>query len=426
MNMNGSSHPVITFHGVSKRYATVNRPLDNLWHALRGRGGAQVGVPSYTALQPLNITIYAGEVVGLVGFNGAGKSTLLQLVAKTLLPTEGQVEVNGSIGAILELGAGFNPELTGRENAELALMIANTPTAENPQIIEEVISFADIGQFIDQPIKTYSSGMLMRLAFAVATCQTPKILIVDEALSVGDGAFARKSFDRIMKLRENQTTILFCSHSLFQIEALCSRVLWLHQGHQMAWGPAKEVLVKYDAFLLSGGVIPSPTHSQAAELLGAEVETQSPQGTARFTKVNYTNEKGDSTSPLTMKSQHSTLSIRLAFASDPELPAPSVALTIKGSDGNIVTTTATFMDGVIVGRDAKGHGLVELVVPTVPLLKGKYGVDVYLMCEKGIFIYDSAAQVLEMTVVQDGLEQGKFVIPHTWTPLETFVDANAY
>ena len=241
MNMNGSSHPVITFHGVSKRYATVNRPLDNLWHALRGRGGAQVGVPSYTALQPLNITIYAGEVVGLVGFNGAGKSTLLQLVAKTLLPTEGQVEVNGSIGAILELGAGFNPELTGRENAELALMIANTPTAENPQIIEEVISFADIGKFIDQPIKTYSSGMLMRLAFAVATCQTPKILIVDEALSVGDGAFAKKSFDRIMKLRENQTTILFCSHSLFQIEALCSRVLWLHQGHQMAWGPAKEV-----------------------------------------------------------------------------------------------------------------------------------------------------------------------------------------
>lgn len=413
----GSSNSVIAFHGASKSYVTVNRPLKNLWHALTSRGGPQVGAPTYTALQPLNLTIHAGEVVGLVGLNGAGKSTLLQLVAKTISPTEGRIDVNGSVGAILELGAGFNPEFTGRENAELAMMIANTPTSEIARVIEEVITFADIGQFIDQPIKTYSSGMLMRLAFAVATCQTPKILIVDEALSVGDGAFARKSFDRIMKLRDSQTTILFCSHSLFQIEALCSRVLWLHQGRQMAWGPAKEVLAQYDAFLLSGGVVKSPVNSVAPALSGVAIEPHTLEGTARFTKINYTNEKGDSTSPLLLKSEHSTLRVRLAFASDPKLPPPSVGLTIKGSDGNIVTSTATFMDGVTVARDAQGYAEVELVVPAMPLLKGAYGVDVYLMCERGVFIYDSAAQVFELTVEQDSLVQGKFAIPHTWTPL---------
>lgn len=413
----GSNNSVIAFHGASKSYVTVNRPLKNLWHALTSRGGPQVGVPTYTALHPLDLTIQEGEVVGLVGLNGAGKSTLLQLVAQTISPTEGQIEVNGSVGAILELGAGFNPEFTGRENAELAMLIANTPTSEYGRIIEEVISFADIGQFIDQPIKTYSSGMLMRLAFAVATCQTPKILIVDEALSVGDGAFARKSFDRIMKLRENQTTILFCSHSLFQIEALCSRVLWLHQGRQMAWGPTKEVLAQYDAFLLSGGVAKNSVNSATSTLSGVATEHASLKGTARFSKIHYTNEKGDSTSPLSLKSEHSTLRIRLAFASDPALPAPSVGLTIKGSDGNIVTSTATFMDQVTVTRDAKGYAEVELVIPAVPLLKGAYGVDVYLMCEKGIFIYDSAAQVLELTVEQDSLVQGKFAIPHKWRPL---------
>jgi lipopolysaccharide transport system ATP-binding protein len=148
MTNTGSNKSVIAFHGASKSYVTVNRPLKNLWHALTSRGGPQVGVPTYTALQPLNLSIQAGEVVGLVGLNGAGKSTLLQLVAKTISPTAGQIEVNGSVGAILELGAGFNPEFTGREKAELAMLIANTPTSEYGRIIEEVISFADIGQFL--------------------------------------------------------------------------------------------------------------------------------------------------------------------------------------------------------------------------------------------------------------------------------------
>ena len=417
MTESSSSKPVITFEGASKSYVTVNRPLKNLWHALRSGGGPQVGAPSYTALHPLNLTINAGEVVGLVGLNGAGKSTLLQLVAQTIAPTEGVVNVEGNIGAILELGAGFNPEFTGRENAELALMIANTPTSDIAQIIEEVIAFADIGQFIDQPIKTYSSGMLMRLAFAVSTCKTPKILIVDEALSVGDGAFARKSFDRIMKLREKQTTILFCSHSLFQIEALCNRVLWLHQGHKMAWGPTKEVLAQYDSFLLAGGVVKSEQTIQTSASFESEGETLTLQGTARFTKIHYTNEKGEASSPLRLKSEHSTVQIRLAFASDPALPPPTIGLTIKGSDGHIVTSTATFMDGVLIPRKSNGYGEVELTIPDIPLLKGAYAVDVYLMCEKGIFIYDSAAQVLELAIEQDSLVQGKFAIPHTWTPL---------
>ena len=404
----------IELRGVSKTYITVSQPLRSLLNALRGRKAAQLGVPTYTALQPLDLSIQEGEVVGLVGLNGAGKSTLLQLVAQTISPTQGEVIVDGSIGAILELGAGFNPEFTGRENVKLALIISNTAPSSIDPLVEEAIEFADIGQFIGHPVKTYSSGMLMRLAFAVATCKSPKVLIVDEALSVGDGGFARKSFDRIMKLRDKQTTILFCSHSLFQVEALCSRVLWLHQGRKMAWGPAKSVLAEYDSFLQSGGVVQSERVKSADTGLNIQSDIPPLEGTARFTKIRYSNEKSENSSPLRVTSEQSTVHIQLSFISDHKLPSPSVGLTIKSSEGHVITSTATFMDGVTILRESNGNGQVNLTMPQIPLLKGSYGVDVYLMCEKGIFIYDSAAQALELEVEQRGLAQGKFVIPHTW------------
>lgn len=188
----------------------------------------------HIALEPVSIEIKKGEVLGVIGTNGSGKSTLMQLICGVLEPSSGRVQTNGRIAALLELGAGFNPDFTGRENIFLNAAILGLSHQESNKKIDEIIKFSGVEKFIDQPVKTYSSGMYVRLAFSVATSVDPDILVIDEALSVGDGAFARKSFDRIMSLKQKGCTIVFCSHSIYQVEALCQRVLWLDKGKLQA------------------------------------------------------------------------------------------------------------------------------------------------------------------------------------------------
>ena len=229
MSSKSNSAPfAVSAHDLGKRYFLYERPSDRLKQILFGR--FQSFTQEFWALQHLNLNIKAGEVVGIIGNNGAGKSTLLQLLCGTLKPSSGSLTVHGRVTALLELGAGFNPDFSGRENIFMNAAILGMRYEKIKDELDNIIAFADIGSFIDQPVKTYSSGMFMRLAFAVATSSEPDILIIDEALSVGDGAFARKSFERIMKLKDQGATILFCSHAMYQIEALCSRVLWLEQG----------------------------------------------------------------------------------------------------------------------------------------------------------------------------------------------------
>ena len=204
---------------------------------------------SFMALEDCTLHVQAGEVIGIIGRNGAGKSTLLQILCGTLKPTQGRVAVHGRISALLELGAGFHPEFSGRENIELGAALMGLSSAQIQTTLPHIIDFADIGSFIDEPVKTYSSGMVVRLGFALAVCIQPDILIIDEALSVGDGAFARKSFERIMALKQMGCTIVFCSHSMYQIEALCDRVLWLEQGHTKALGLAQTIVTQYQRFL---------------------------------------------------------------------------------------------------------------------------------------------------------------------------------
>ena len=173
--------------------------------------------------------------LGISGVPGAGKSTLLQVVCGVLQPSLGQRLVRGRIAALLELGAGFNPELTGRENVRLNGPLLGLSSAEVERRMDAIVDFAGIEEYIDQPVRSYSSGMFMRLAFSMATSMDPEILVVDEALSVGDGAFARKSYERIMALKDKGTTILFCSHSMFQVESLCTRALWIEAESARQW-----------------------------------------------------------------------------------------------------------------------------------------------------------------------------------------------
>jgi lipopolysaccharide transport system ATP-binding protein len=203
----------------------------------------------FYALRNVSFEVKKGESVGIIGRNGSGKSTLLQIIAGTLQPTEGSVTVNGRVAALLELGSGFNPEFTGRENVYLNCSILGLTKEETDDRFQSIADFADIGDFLEQPVKTYSSGMTMRLAFAVSINTTPDIFIVDEALSVGDELFQRKCFSRIEEIRKGGSTILFVSHSGGQIVELCDRAILLDSGEKIASGLPKQVLAKYQKLL---------------------------------------------------------------------------------------------------------------------------------------------------------------------------------
>jgi lipopolysaccharide transport system ATP-binding protein len=247
--------PAIRVDRISKCYPVYDRPFDRLRQFVAPRVAQLFGRQSkahyreYWALREISCEIRRGEQIGIVGRNGAGKSTLLQILCGTLAPTTGSVTVNGRIAALLELGAGFNPEFTGRENVLLNASILGLTAQEIDQRMDPILAFADIGGFIEQPVKTYSSGMYMRLAFAVAIHVTPDILVVDEALSVGDEAFQRKCFARIRAIRETGGTVLFVSHSAGTVAEVCDRAILLDRGELLAIGNTRDVLARYQKLL---------------------------------------------------------------------------------------------------------------------------------------------------------------------------------
>lgn len=220
--------PIIVVRDLGKRYDIYDRPQDRLWQALwRGRRRFH---REFWALRDLSLAIRPGEAWGLIGRNGSGKSTLLQLIAGTLEPSSGEVTVSGRVSALLELGSGFNPDFTGRENIYLNAAVLGLTRADIDRRLEEILAFADIGDFIDQPLRVYSSGMTMRLAFAVAVCVEPEILIVDEALAVGDAGFQFKCLARIRRMLENGMTLLFVSHDLAMVKTFCQHAVYLRAG----------------------------------------------------------------------------------------------------------------------------------------------------------------------------------------------------
>jgi len=246
-----SSEPVIVVRGLGKRYPMYAKPhhrlLELLFGARDGRWRRE-----HRALQAVSFDVRRGETLGIVGCNGSGKSTLLQILCGTLASSEGEVQVRGRVAALLELGAGFNPEFSGRENVYLNAAVLGLTREQVDARLERILGFADIGDFIDQPVRTYSSGMFVRLAFAVAIHVEPDVLIVDEALSVGDEAFQRKCFARIEAMRAAGCTILFVSHSSQTVVQLCDRAIWLDAGRLRLDGSPRDVVAAYHREVLSG------------------------------------------------------------------------------------------------------------------------------------------------------------------------------
>lgn len=235
---------VLSVKNVSKRFEMYDKPRHRLQQMLLGPFGKKY-YREFWALRDINFEVHRGECVGVIGRNGAGKSTLLQIITGTLQPTSGEVAVHGRIAALLELGSGFNPEFTGRENVYMNAAILGLTKKETDDKFQEIVDFADIGEFIDQPVKTYSSGMMVRLAFAVQIAVDPEILIVDEALAVGDIAFQQKCYERIKRLREHNVTILLVSHDLSSILNLCSRTVLLYEHKLILDGSPNDVVEAY-------------------------------------------------------------------------------------------------------------------------------------------------------------------------------------
>ena len=424
--------PAIHAQNLGKQYVLGASPYQRLWQLLVGSSS---NLSHFNALSGVDINIAQGESIGIIGQNGAGKSTLLQLLCGTLTPSTGQLEVNGQVAALLELGAGFNQDFTGRENILFSAALYGMQAQHIEQHLQEIIDFADIGEFIDQPVRTYSSGMYVRLAFAIATSVQPDILVIDEALSVGDGAFARKSFDRIMQLKQSGVTLLFCSHSLFQVESLCSRCIWLHQGQVMAQGPSAEVIAKYNDWLSQQAVAKAPiirndpgtvagltadatSDGSSGAASSPELDLSLPSfkgsaGSVRFTSLKaHCDDLGGTA--LTARSGQSLLSVDFEFMADPQLPIPNLALVVYSADGKIVCSTGTWIDGINLTRGADGIGRASLNFPKLPLLKGQYSLTAFLMCERAVHVYEAVEHFATVQVSQPHLEQGLFSIPHQW------------
>lgn len=243
------AEPVIRLRGVGKSYRIYDRPIQQLWQVLRP--GKRYGHELH-ALEGIDLDVARGETLGIVGRNGSGKSTLLRIVSGIMKPTRGEVAVRGRVAPLLSLGAGFHPQFSGRENIRLNAAILGLSDAEIEARFDDIAAFADIGEALDRLVSTYSSGMFARLAFAVAVCVDPEILVVDEILSVGDEAFSRKCFARIEEIKSRGATVLFVSHSASLVLELCDRAVLLERGRLLAVDTPREVVRRYHALLYTG------------------------------------------------------------------------------------------------------------------------------------------------------------------------------
>ena len=267
-----SSEIAIKVEGLSKCYQIYDRPQDRLKQSLLPRLNSMIGKPAklyhreFWALRDVSFEIPKGQTIGIIGQNGSGKSTLLQMICGTLTPTSGTIETQGRVAALLELGSGFNPEFSGRDNVYMNAAILGLEKDEIDERFDRIVEFADIGSFIDEPIKSYSSGMMVRLAFSVQAQIDPDILIVDEALAVGDAKFQAKCFDRLKQLRENGTSILLVTHSSEQIVTHCDKAILLDRGRVLEQGDPKHVVNRYYDVLFGKDDIEKLTASTANQI----------------------------------------------------------------------------------------------------------------------------------------------------------------
>lgn len=359
---------VLSIADLGKAYRSYHSEWQRIasWFSLSAKPAEE-----HWVLRHINFAIDTGEAIGIVGNNGAGKSTLLKLITGTLQPTEGSIQRNGRIAAILELGMGFSPELTGRQNVYHAAGLMGFSAEQINHAIDDIEAFAEIGEYFDEPVRTYSSGMQMRVAFSVATAFRPEILIVDEALSVGDSYFQHKSFDRIREFQKQGTTLLLVSHDRGAIQAICSRAILLEKGNIIKDGPPEEVMDFYNALI-------SEKENSKVELHKLEngnLQTRSGNGDASIASVSLRNPAGE---PVEFVPVGEQTSLYIKIKINKEIPELVVGYSIKDRLGQPVFGTNTHHLGCKLKALKSGESIEYKFTFPANLGIGSYSVAVAL------------------------------------------------
>ncbi len=394
-----SSEPVIRIQQLSKAYRIYNRPIDRVLESILHRSGIRKSGSRFReieALKPLDLEIFPGETIGIIGQNGSGKSTLLQIISGTLYPSTGSVEINGRLSALLELGAGFNPDFSGRENAYLNGSIMGITRSEMDKRFDDILEFSGIGDFIEQPVKTYSSGMYVRLAFAVAIHMDPDILVVDEALSVGDVRFQNKCFRKLRELKTQGTTTLFVTHSSDLIVRHCDRAVLLEKGAVRATGDPSDVVNEYLNLLFNndqGQVESDSSHTDAQGFDGnGLVSNRSVDGCSLRPLYNAAEYRwgdqrgqiqdyvllinGKPAKGMCRSGDHIDLLLRIVFKED--VSNPILGLTLKTSDGIAVYGANTRDRKLDVPAGRAGSELLIRYTFDISVIGGDYFVSLGL------------------------------------------------
>jgi len=395
--------PTILVEGVGKCYLIYDRPGDRikeLWPWSKKTYHRE-----FWALRDLSFRMAPGESLGIIGENGAGKSTLLRVLAGTTTATDGTIAVRGTVGALLDLGAGFHPDYTGRENVYLSGAIMGFSRAAMEEKIDGIIEFSGLQEFIDQPVKTYSSGMYVRLGFTVATAIDPDILIIDEVLSVGDERFSRKCIERIEQFLEQQKTMVLCSHATYLVKKLCRRAIWLDHGTVKASGHALDVCDEYQDFVRQ-----KEGEDKAVQAaVPARAATPSDAIPVGFIEARVCDEEGRERD---LFSVGETIRVRMVADAHDYKEVPMLSVGIVRNDGAALYGLTTEMDGVQPRRmGGSRYGLV-FELPKAQLLPGRYEIRMHTLDRLGVRLMDTKVQ--EIVIRGETKELGMYRIEHRW------------
>lgn len=384
--------------GLTKVYRAYASPWDRLREAVTRRPRHR----AFRALDDVSFALPRGQGLAIVGENGAGKSTLLKILAGITAPTCGEVRVRGTVASILELGSGFHPELTGRQNIILNGAMLGLAEERLKERLPDIVAFSELGDFIDQPVKVYSTGMAMRLGFSIATQVEPDILIIDEALSVGDGYFQKKCMDRLLHFVGRGGTLLFCSHAMYYVSAFCQQALWMRNGRVAALGPVLDVVREYENFLVAKS---AATAAASPEAPPEPLRT----GPARLTEVRFAS--GNPADP--MFASESPWELEIEWESESPRLAFHVGVGVNRIDDVEVFSFATHVDGLPPFTGERRYS-ARLRLPKLPLVKGEFSLYVFLLDGEGLHIYDQRVLQRAFRVHSLAYSFGLVRAEHTW------------
>ena len=389
--------PLVRVDGVSKFYPRVHRPGERLRAFASVLAGRPAGEGA-EVLHDVSMEIYKGQSFGIIGENGAGKSTLLKILTGVISPSVGSVEVNGKVAALLELGAGFQPEFSGIDNVRMKAALLGMNARELDNKMDEILSFADIGDYVHEPVKHYSSGMVVRLGFAVVAASEPDLLITDEVLAVGDESFQKKCIRWIERFLEGDYTLIMVSHSMYQVQKLCQKAVWIHDGKTRKLGDVFPVTQSYLAW-----------HE---EKNAAERRTRrSLEGTSGHYRVDSFRLLGCENDGSAVLPQGKGLSAELVLKS-PDGRQPVALFGVMRADGTPVYGIASDFDQVTGKALSDGRYRYVIHFDTLPLLPGTYSIRGHAMDPEGIRLFDT--REIRFTVSGESREMGIVRLPHSW------------